>query len=109
MSFIRRPKLFQHNLPTISSTPRKRSKTRWGPRPSTTQTAETSFSDNGSLDESQIGGRAIRQHSEHVIIIDDDDSTPKTQLRHIVDSDDETNASSSITNSHRDDSQQSNV
>ena len=85
-----------------------RSKTRWGPRPSTTQTAATSFP-NGSLDQLQLGARAVPQHSGHVIIIDDDDSTPKTQRRHIVDSDDETNASSSITNSERDDSEQSNV
>ena len=97
------------NVATNNTKQSCRSKTRWGPRPSTTQTAATSFSDNGSLDELQLGARAVPQHSGHVIIIDDDDSTPKTQLRHIVDSDDETNASSSITNSQRDDSEQSNV
>ena len=96
--------------PPISSIiPRKRSKTRWGPRPSTTQMAESSFTDNGSLDESKVGGRANRQYLEHIIKIDDEDSTPKTQPRHIVDSDDETNASSSTTNSHCDDSGQSNI
>ena len=65
----------------------------------TEETAEPTFSDNGSLDELQVDGTTTRQNSEHVIIKDDEDLTPKTQLRFIVDSDDETNASSSITNS----------
>ena len=86
-----------------------RSKNRWGPRISTAQTATTRFSAVGSLEELQLGARAVRQASGHVIIMDDDDCTPETQLLHIVDTDDETNASSSITKSQRDDSELSNI
>ena len=54
--------------------------------------------DDVSQDELKLGVIANQKYSEHAII-DDDDSTPKTQLRDIVDSDDGT-IESSFTNSH---------
>ena len=55
---------------------RKRRKTQWEPT-LTAQTAVSMFTDNGSLDESKVGGTANHQHLEHVII-DDEDFRPKT-------------------------------
>ena len=67
---------------------RKHRKTRWGPT-FTAQTAASMFTNDESLDESKVDGIANHQHLEHVVI-DNEDSRPKTQLRHIVDSDDGT-------------------
>ena len=61
----------------------------------TAQMAASMFTNNVSLDEPKLGGAANYQHLEHVVI-DEEDSRPKTQQRHIVDSDDGTIKSSFI-------------
>ena len=76
---------------------RKRRTTQWVPV-LTVQTPASILADDDTQQEPRLGSICSQQHSEHIIIADDE-SRPQTQHHDFVDFDDGT-IKSSFTNSH---------